>query len=155
MTTSSQWPTTTAPGWYADNVTPGVLRWFDGRDWTVHTAPVPGSVGQAPSYAGQPAGYHYGGYPSAGQQAPEQYGPNNALHWIDPVWRSWQSVTAGYVGLAALFFWILGPVAIVLGVLALQQARAGGHGRGRAIFALVTGVIASLLGLFFLLNRMV
>ena len=152
MTTNS----TAAPGWYADNATPGVLRWYDGRAWTAHTAPVPGSVGQAPSYAGQPTGYHYGGaYPPAGHQAPEQHGPDSLLHWMVPVGRSWQSVTAGYVGLAALFFWILGPVAIALGVLALRQARLGGHGTGRAIFALITGAIASLLGVIFLLNRMV
>lgn len=156
MSTNNGWPTATAPGWYADNVTPGVLRWYDGRDWTAHTAPVPGSVGQAPSYAGQPTGYGYaGGYPAAGQPASDEYGPNNALHWIAPVGRSWQSVTAGYVGLVALAIWILGPVAIVLGVLALRQARSGGHGTGRAIFALVTGAIASALCLLVLLNGMV
>jgi hypothetical protein len=29
------------PGWYEDPVRPGTLRWWDGTQWTVHTAPLP------------------------------------------------------------------------------------------------------------------
>ncbi len=32
---------TVAPGWYDDNATPGIVRWFDGRNWTEHTTLVP------------------------------------------------------------------------------------------------------------------
>ena len=73
------------------------------------------------------------------------------LHWIVPVGRSWQSIVAGYVGLVALFLWILGPVAIAMGALGLRQARAGGHGSGRSIFAIVAGAVVSLLGLLVLI----
>ncbi|MEV2220115.1 DUF2510 domain-containing protein [Nocardia vinacea] len=27
------------PGWYPDPANPGVVRWFDGRQWTPHTQP--------------------------------------------------------------------------------------------------------------------
>jgi hypothetical protein len=33
-----QQPTHT-PGWYADSGSPGQLRWWDGTQWTRHTAP--------------------------------------------------------------------------------------------------------------------
>ncbi|MGV8977235.1 MAG: DUF2510 domain-containing protein [Cellulomonas sp.] len=71
-------------------------------------------------------------------------GPTDAVHWMLPVGRSWQSITAGYVGLLALGIWVLGPVAIWLGIWAMQKARRGGHGRGRAIFAIVTGTLGTL-----------
>lgn len=44
-----------APGWYDDGVTPDVQRWFDGRDWTEHTRPLPESVLRA-GLAVRPAG---------------------------------------------------------------------------------------------------
>jgi hypothetical protein len=128
--------TTMPPGWYDDRVTPGMVRWFDGTAWTPHTAPVPPPAG---AWQAAPT-------PGLGSS------PSDALHWLVPVGRSWQSVVAGYVGIVALFFWALGPVAILLGVLALRKAQHGGHGSGRAVFALVAGGLASVAGLFYLVT---
>jgi hypothetical protein len=73
--------------------------------------------------------------------------PSDAMHWIVPVGRSWQSILAGYLGLFGLLIWPLAPFALGLGVWAMRRARDGGHGRGRAVFALIAGAIGTLLGI--------
>jgi hypothetical protein len=75
------------------------------------------------------------------QPAPSRVGagPTDAVHWLLPTGRSWQSIAAGYVALFAMIIWPLGPVALALGVTALRRARVGGHGRGRAVFAVTVG----------------
>jgi len=111
------------PGWYPDPQTPHALRWFDGFQWTAHVA--------AASFA-EPAGAH----------------PDSATHWLLPTGRSWQAITAGYLGLLSLGIFFLGPVAIGFGVWALFVAqRQGSHGRGRAITGIVGGAIGTLVTL--------
>ena len=130
----------TAPGWYDDRATPGVLRWFDGAGWTQHTATLPPAPGAV--------------QPAAWPPAPVRDGADTdeTLHWLLPVGRSWQSILAGYLGLVALFVWPLAPVAIVLGVLGLRRARTGGKGSGRAWFALVAGVLGCVFGILYLVS---
>lgn len=125
----------TATGWYPDAHDPRVLRWFDGFQWTQAVQPV---GGPAPRLAD---------------------GPSSALRWVAPVGRSWQSVAAGYVGLVALLAWMfgwMGPVgaifgcavgagSLALGAQALRRAAAGGHGRGRAGFAIGAGALCLVL----------
>lgn len=125
---------TMPPGWYDDRATPGVLRWFDGLGWTAHTTPF------APAPAWPPAPVHGDG------------APDPTMEWLLPVNRSWQSILAGYVGLFALFVWVLGPVSVALGVLGLRRARTGGHGSGRAWFAIVAGVLGCVFGVLYLVN---
>ena len=169
-------------GWYDDGVTPGVERWFDGVEWSERTRPVwvppvppvpsppAASVyGAAPQGAlvqTSPYGQQHpapGGPGVAAQQWPAPQwpaqqgsmaasGPADVVHWMLPVGRSWQSITAGYVGLLSLGIWVLGPVAIWLGIWAIQKASTGGHGRGRAIFAMVTGTLAMLFMALFLVS---
>jgi hypothetical protein len=67
------------------------------------------------------------------------------VHWLLPTGRSWQSIVAGYVGLFALLIWPLGPFAIWFGLWALRKGSTGGHGRGRAVFAVVVGAAATAL----------
>lgn len=73
--------------------------------------------------------------------------PSDAMHWMVPVGRSWQSILAGYLGLFGLVLWPLAPFALGLGVWAMRRAREGGHGRGRAVFAIIAGAIGTLLGI--------
>ncbi|HYQ76460.1 DUF2510 domain-containing protein [Cellulomonas sp.] len=69
--------------------------------------------------------------------------PRDPVHWLLPTGRSWQSIVAGYVGLLALLIWPLGPFAVWFGLWALRKGSTGGHGRGRAVFAVVVGAAAT------------
>lgn len=131
-----------APGWYHDGTTPNAERWFDGEAWTEHLRPAPQAL---PPY--QSATAPHGSAPWAAQPST---GPDDALHWILPVGRSWQSITAGYLGLFGLLIWPLAPFALGLGIWALRIP--GGHGRGRAIFAIIAGVLGTAFGVLALLN---
>lgn len=182
------------PGWYPDGYTPSAVRWFDGTAWTEHVTAL---ATAGPVTAGQPsgappaqpdaatAGPQYGAQPTSpyppqlapsyGSSYPPQYGaparpdlgPSNGLHWVLPVGRSWQSITAGYLGLFALLAWsggAVGPVgaalgvatggaALWLGIVAVRRAASGGHGRGRAWFGIVAGAACVVLTVVTALRR--
>jgi hypothetical protein len=77
------------------------------------------------------------------------------LEWLIPVGRSGQAIAAGYVGIVALLFSFLGYLGVIvglvslgLGIWALKLAREGKRGSGRAIFAIVAGVIGVIAGLY-------
>lgn len=110
---------TVAPGWYPDPSSHKMLRWFDGRRWTGQRMPsTPAGPGSSPT---------------------------DPVHWLLPLGRSGLAVGAGYVGLVALVAWVVGPFAVLLGVLALRDiTRRETHGRGRAWFAVVVGCLATL-----------
>lgn len=157
-----------APGWYPDGAAPRAERWFDGVGWTASTRTaerVAGGHWSAPyTPAGAPQGAPYGvpmPFATAGLsgQVPAQWcaptpvghDPSDPVHWLIPVGRSWQSIAAGYVGLIGLLVFPIAPFAIWLGIWALMCARRGGHGRGRAIFGILTGVIGTVFLVMFLL----
>ena len=122
----------TAPaGWYQDPSVAGFVRYWDGVQWSHHTAAAQGWPGAVAGGA--------------------DTGPSSVMHYLLPVGRSWQSVTAPYLGLCSLLpvpiiGQLLGIGAIVLGVIALRLARTGGHGTGRAITAIVLGSIGTIFG---------
>jgi hypothetical protein len=123
---SASTPSAPPAGWYADPYASGALRYFDGAAWTPHTAPGPAAATAAAPRVGAT--------------------PGDPVHWLVPTGRSGQSIAAGYVALFAIVVWILGPVALWLGISALRtSSRTGVHGRGRAWFGIVVGVLATLL----------
>jgi hypothetical protein len=136
-------------GWYADPEpdpgAPGGLRYFDGTGWTEHTAPLPTApLPPVPlNLSVLPDGFVPAPY--AGPAPGFGASPSDPIHWLLPTGRTWQSIVAGYLALFALLFWCLGPVVLALGVYALYASSAGhGHGRGRAWFAVVVGMLSTL-----------
>ncbi|MBU2666883.1 zinc-ribbon domain-containing protein [Actinoplanes bogorensis] len=112
----------------------------------------------APPPAGPPGAYGPPPGPpptAAGSRAGVGVAPSDPVHWLVPTGRSWQSIASGYLGLFGLFIWILGPFALGLGIWAVVRSlnEPGVHGRGRAIFGIVAGVIGTLFMLMFLASR--
>ena len=62
----------------------------------------------------------------------------------------WQAVLGMWVGIAAIAAWVLGPVALGLGIWTLQLASKGGHGKARPITAIIGGTLGTALGVLFL-----
>ena len=109
-----------APGWYPDNRDPSLQRWWDGRDWTAHTAPTV----VVPTYAAN--------------VAPAKN-----------TWAT-LALLLSIVSFAGLIFAPLLLIAawgIVMGIVALRRARrfAPGAGRrGQAVAAIVVGAISAI-----------
>ena len=68
------------------------------------------------------------------------------LQWVLPVGRSGLAIAAGYLGLFSLIPFV-GPVAVVVGILALRDIKRNPKkiGKGRAWFGIVMGTLTSLL----------
>ena len=63
-----------------------------------------------------------------------------------PVGRSVWAIAAGYVGIFAIFCFVPGPIALILGVVAIRDIKAhpDRHGMGRAIFGIVAGILGTI-----------
>ena len=57
----------TQPGWYDSPNDPGLLRWWDGNQWTANTSPRPAGQSVEPpgNYGAYPAQQAYSPYPAA------------------------------------------------------------------------------------------
>ena len=68
------------------------------------------------------------------------------MKWIVPVNLSPWAVAAGYAGLFCMII-LPGPIALVLGLKALRDldAHPDRRGRGRAVFGLIAGLLATVL----------
>jgi hypothetical protein len=70
-----------------------------------------------------------------------------ALEWLIPINRSGLAIAAGYVALFTIPFFFVGLVAVLLGILALNDLKKNPtrSGKGRAWFAIIYGGIGTLL----------
>jgi hypothetical protein len=75
---------------------------------------------------------------------PQKLGDDAALRWLLPVGRSPWAITAGYLGLFSILL-VFGPLAVGSGILGLRQIKRNPrmHGKGRAVFGIVAGSLAT------------
>ncbi len=78
---------------------------------------------------------------------PADIGQDAGMRMLLPVGRSPFAIAAGYAGLVSPALCVLGPVAIVLGILAIIDIKRHPerHGMVRAILGIVLGLIGSLM----------
>lgn len=114
----------------------------------------PGYAWANPNYPG-PQGYPYqGGYGSPPPPAiPSQSEFSPAMRFVLPVQTSWVAIVAGYLGLFSVLL-LPAPFAIGFGIWAIFHIRAdkNRHGMGRAIFAIVMGLLSFAILIFALLR---
>jgi hypothetical protein len=123
-------------------------------DWCVLPTGTPSSGAATPgatlSSGRSPAPWPLPGQALAPMRRPGAT-PSDPVHWLIPVGRSWQSIVGGYLGLVGLLIWPLAPFAVWLGFWGRGLSRAGGNGGGRAVFAIVSGLVGTFVGVFVLM----
>jgi uncharacterized protein DUF4190 len=97
-----------------------------------------------------PPGYPSPGYPSPGYQAPVP--PGYALQYPQPRTGNGKAIAALVLGILAIVFcWtsifdvVFVALAVIFGILGLNDAKRGGGGRGLAVSGLVCAVVGALL----------
>jgi hypothetical protein len=108
--------------------------------WPPAPPPLPGGFVPPLDYRGTPQAYpRAGGDPS--------------LRWLIPIGRSGWAIAAGYLGLLSFFGGFLGPVAVIVSIVAIRDIRKhpDRHGMGRAIFGLIAGILGTILLVFVLI----
>jgi hypothetical protein len=98
-----------------------------------------------------------GKYPLIAQMsAPGRVEQDPAMRLLLPVGRSVWAVLAGYAGLFAVLVFPA-PIALLLGILAMRDINRHPEkfGKGRATFAIVMGLLGSLLLAFFVVMMIV
>ena len=120
------------PGWYPDNANPSLQRWWDGTQWTTHTAAA------SPVLQQNGAGLYTASPYAVGPQ-PVSSGGNNIATL---------SLLFSVLSIGGLFLvWLLplSIVGIILGIIGVRRAgrfAAGVRKRGQAIAGIIVGVIS-------------
>ena len=101
-----------------------------------------------PELAGQVVNCPQCNQPFAFPNQPGSYSIDQdpALRMVLPVGRSALAIAAGYLGLFSLFICFVGPISLIVGILAVRDLRKhpDKHGMGRAVFGIVGGAIGTL-----------
>jgi hypothetical protein len=86
------------------------------------------------------------GAPVEAAVVPRPLGDDPALRMVLPVGQSPLAIASGYLGLISLALCFLGPVAVILGILAINQIRRNPHMHGtyRAVIGIALGAISTL-----------
>jgi hypothetical protein len=110
--------------------------------WPVAPPPLP--AGFAPPSPRAPIDYR--GMP----QPYPSTGGDPSMRWLIPVGRSGWAIAAGYLGLFSFFGGFLGPVAVIVSIVAIRDIKRhpDRHGMGRAIFGLIAGILGTFLLVF-------
>jgi hypothetical protein len=120
-------------------------------------APEPGNWPPPQGQAPQPGTWQQPSQPPPYWQQPP-HPDDKLLAWAIPINRSGLAIAAGYVALLTLPILVVGPVAVLLGILALGDIKRhpGKLGKGRSWFAIIYGGLGTLLlvyALSFLIPR--
>jgi hypothetical protein len=160
-------PTNPPAGWYDDGR--GALRYWDGTQWTEHTAPLAPAADQAPtvSYpptpADQTATAPYGTAPPADRYATQPYAAapygGTTTSTVPPPGPAAEPSRPNVVGIVALVVagigfifacipfvqvvaWVLLPIAFVLSIVALFLK----GGKWPAVTALILSIVGAIVG---------
>jgi len=85
---------------------------------------------------------------------PPTLGDDATLRWVLPVGRSPWAIAAGYLGIFSILL-VFGPLAIGAGILGLREMERKPHlhGKGRALFGIIAGSLATFVLVLLLLPR--
>lgn len=151
------------PGWYPDSAA-GALRYWDGVAWTAHLHPHPVPGPDQEHFAEPEAMPHI--HPAVQQYAPPvvpQYAPPATQAYAQPGYApayvrrgtgepNGMAIAGFIIGLASIFMPLfvglaVGVTGLVLSIIGSSRSLITGTGKGLAI----TGIIASIFGIIFLL----
>jgi len=90
-------------------------------------------------------------WPPPQYAAPQKTVENRLVEWSIPINRSGLAIAAGYVALFTVPLLFMGPIAVLLGALAVRDLRMHPEklGRGRALFAVIYGGLGTVLLAYF------
>jgi hypothetical protein len=147
--TAATLPTASAAipaGWYADNTGASLQRWWDGSQWTTHTAARAGAQAAAVAPVAAPVTSAYAPNPSYALAPGSMYGASSAVNSL-----ATRGMIYSLIALVLNPLFIMSIGGLVNGIRSLRRAPnflPADARRGQAIVAIVVGVVATLLTVF-------